>query len=99
MLIPKCVAKSEDWYCYMIMLFIISSHTANGTNVMPDIRYISLHVLTSDLELTVIIILEAASGKPVISSSVISICPRKAIILGHAIILELIFSACVISLA
>ena len=98
------VNSKECWkilklvHCYMIVLLTVSWDTTKGTtSIMSDIRWIFLHVLTSDLKVFVIAISIPASYKSVISTSIIPICSRKGLIRGFVIILELISNESVIS--
>ena len=61
--------------CHITMLLIMFSDTANGTHIVSDIRWVSVHVLTTDLKSSVIVISEPTYHETVVSPSVISLFP------------------------
>ena len=83
----------------MTVLFKMCWNTAKETYRVSKIRWVSLHVLTSDLRLSVIAIAESTSCKPVATTYGIFVYHKQAILFRCVIILGSISSTSVISLA
>ena len=76
----------------MTMLFIVSSNTAHWAYIVSGIWNVSVIVLPSFTESSVIVVAESMKNVPIVSTSVISIFPIETIIWACARFLGVIFT-------